>query len=226
MLRSLIDFLIPPECRLCGSSLAEGEEDLCALCAAGLARTGYHKDPDNPMAMRFAGRFPFVRATGFFYYAHDSGISHLIHDFKYRGAERLAYRLGRLVADELSISGFFDDIELIIPVPLHWKRRLGRGYNQSECIAKGVGDVTGIAVSRALKAKRSHKSQTRLAGNDRLKNADGVYIFNGRGIPEDIRILLVDDVCTTGATLTSAADAVLSALPTARISLLTLAVTI
>lgn len=225
MLRSLIDFLLPAECRLCGAPLPEGEATLCGLCAAGMPRTGYHNIPDNAMAMRFAGRFPFERAAGHFYYAPESGISHLIQDFKYRGAPGLARELGSLVAEEVSVYGFFDGIDAIMPVPLHWRKLMRRGYNQTERLARGVADVTGIDVSGDLKAFRAHKSQTRVSLAERLVNADGIFRLDHPEKYEGKGILLMDDVCTTGSTLTSAADAILAGAPDARISILTLAVT-
>lgn len=226
MLRSLVDFLLPAECRLCCSPLPEGKEVVCPLCEAALPRTGYHAVADNPMSMRFAGRFPFVRAAGHFYYAHDTAMAYLIQDFKYNGAPSVARHFGRLMARELELSGFLDDIDVLLPVPLHWTRLMRRGYNQTECLARGLSDVTGIPLGTGLKARRSHKSQTRVSSTRRLVNAEGIFRLD---YPEDFEgchILLMDDVCTTGATLTAAADAVLAAAPTARISLLTLAVTV
>lgn len=226
MLRSLLDFLLPAECRLCGSPLPPGEDCICGLCSAGMSRTAYHTVADNPMTMRFAGRFPFDRATGHFYYAEESGIAHLIQDFKYRGAASVARYLGRLMATELEVSGFLDNIDLLMPIPLHWTKLMRRGYNQTEMIAAGISDVTGIPVSYDLRALRPHKSQTRVSHIERLVNAEGIFMLRHSKAYEDKAIMLVDDVCTTGATLTSAADAVLAAVTSARLSLLTLAVTI
>ncbi len=226
LLRHILDFLLPAECRLCCAPLPPGRESLCPLCEAGLARTGYQLDPDNPMAMRFAGRFPFEKATGHFFYSPEAGISHLIQDFKYRGAASLARELGGLIAVELMTSGLFDGVDVLMPVPLHWIKRMRRGYNQTEMIAAGVADVTGIPLSRDFKAVRGHKSQTRVSATVRLENTRGVFKLNH---PEDYagrHIMLIDDVCTTGSTLTSAAETVLAAVPSARISLLTLAVTV
>ncbi|MDE6010924.1 MAG: ComF family protein, partial [Muribaculaceae bacterium] len=184
----LLDFLVPPECRLCGSPLSEGRDSLCQLCAAGLPRTRYHANPQNPMVMRFAGRFPFVTATGHFYYAPDAAISHLIQDFKYRGAPGIARELGRLMAEELLPAGFFDGMNHLMPVPLHWTKLMRRGYNQTAELARGVSDVTGIPVSGHLKARRAHKSQTRVSASRRLVNADGIFsldspeLYRGAGI--------------------------------------------
>ena len=226
MLRTLIDFLVPAECRLCGMPLPPGDASICGLCTAGMPRTGYHMRPDNSMAMRFAGRFPFERAAGHFYYAPEAGISHLIQDFKYRGAESLARELGAMVANEIGIYSYFDNIDVIMPVPLHWTKLIRRGYNQTERLARGVSDVTGIPVSRDLKAFRPHRSQTRVSAEERLVNADGIFRLDHPESYAGKGILLMDDVCTTGATLTSAADAVLAGVPDARISILTLAVTV
>lgn len=225
MLRELIDFLVPAECSLCGSGLPHGVEVLCPLCAAGLQRTGHQNVSDNPMEMRFAGIFPFDRAVGFFHYSPDAPISFLIHDFKYRGIQPTARYLGRLMAEELMISGFFDDVDFLMPVPLHWLKHMRRGYNQSEEIAVGVSKVTGIPVSTDLRATKSHRTQTGISATGRRENVEGIFRLRHPERYGGKKIILIDDVCTTGATLTAAAEALLSASSTSRLSLLALAIT-
>lgn len=178
------------------------------------------------MAMRFAGRFPFDIAHGHFYYTPDAAISHLIQDFKYRGAPTVARELGKLMADELIITGIFDDADCLMPIPLHWSKLLRRGYNQSEELAYGISLISGVPISRDLKARRAHRSQTRVSASQRLVNTDGIFRLNNGSDYNGVKILLIDDVCTTGSTLSSAAESVLATAPQARISLLTLAVTV
>lgn len=206
MIRSLLDVLFPPVCSGCGDLLVEGEEYLCLDCLAHLPRSFYHLQPDdNPMIQRFAGLFPFVRATSWLLYSHGNIVSRLIHEFKYFNRPQVAARVGQLMAEELAINGFFNDIDAIIPMAQHWTRRMKRGYNQAEYLADGISQVTGLEVTDNLRAAKRHRTQTRVSLDERRTNPRGSF----RAIrPEELagrHILLIDDVCTTGATLTEAA---------------------
>ena len=222
----MLEFLFPPECLLCGSALPRGRDCLCPLCAAGMQRTGYHRDPDNALAMRLAGRIPFDRATGHFLYSPEAPVAMLIHDMKYRGMHRVARELGRLTGEELAAAGWLAGIDVLVPVPLHWIKHMRRGYNQAEELARGIGEGSGLPVERALRAIRGHKSQTRVSREQRAVNVRGIFRPRHPDRVAGRHILLIDDVCTTGATLVAAAEALLAAVPGARISILTLACTV
>ncbi|MDE6339841.1 MAG: ComF family protein [Muribaculaceae bacterium] len=233
LLRNLYDtgihpafnFIFPQSCHLCGTRLPDGSRYVCPSCLSRLPRTLFHRMSMNPMEQRLAGKFRFVNATGHFFYAADTDMAILIHDLKYHHFRGLAEYLGTLVATELFSTSFFSDIDGIIPIPMHWLKKARRGYNQTEHIAKGIGDVLKIPVLSNLTANRPHKTQTRLTAQQRLTNlADSFSVRNPQSL-ENRHILLLDDVCTTGATLTTASDALLAAAPSLRISLLTLAVT-
>lgn len=220
---AMLDFLFPAECRLCGCVLPRGSRCLCPLCSAGLQRTGYHRDPDNALAMRLAGRIPFERATGHFLYTPEAPVAMLIHDMKYRGMYGVARELGRIAGGELAAAGWLAGIDVLVPVPLHWMKRMRRGYNQAEELARGVGEGSGIAVLTALRAIRGHKSQTRVSRAQRAVNVRGIFRLRHPDGVAGRHILLIDDVCTTGATLVAAAEALLAAAPGARLSILTIA---
>lgn len=224
-LLNIIDLLIPPKCHLCGDILLPEEQFICGPCAALLPRTHYHRVEGNPVEMRFAGKFPFERASGHFFYSRDSAVASLIQDFKYRNYPSLARRMGALMAEDLKLTGYFNDMDFIMPVPIHWYKKMRRGYNQTEYLARGLSDISGVGVSTDLVAVRGHKTQTGLTPEERIKNTTGIFKLRNAELYEGRHLLLIDDVCTTGSTLTSAADAVLVAAPGAKISLLTLACT-
>lgn len=224
-LRNIIDLLIPPKCHLCGEVLMPGECFVCGPCAAMLPRTNYQSVKDNPVELRFAGKFPFERASGHFFYTRDSSVASLIHDFKYRNFPSLARRMGNLIEIDLRQVGYLNDIDVIIPIPLHWRKRMRRGYNQTEYLAMGLADKSGVAVSTDLKAVKGHSTQTNLTPDERRRNTEGIFRLRHPERYAGKHILLVDDVCTTGATLTAAADAILAEQPEAKLSLLTLACT-
>lgn len=159
-------------------------------------------------------------AVSFFRYNRQSKYSELIKDIKYRNCPELASCLAGKFAEELSRGGFFDGVDMIVPVPLHKSKLRRRGYNQSLFIAEGVSAVTGIKVVGALVAVRPHASQTSKSSEERRRNVAEVF-----EVVEDVAgktVLLVDDVITTGATATVCCD-VLGAACVGRVKVLSLA---
>lgn len=222
---SVLDYVMPRTCHVCNRQLSSDERYVCNPCIASLPRTGYHSIPSNRMEQRFDGIFPYVRGTGHFFYSRDSAVSSLIHDFKYRKYPGIARLLGEVAARELVTTGFLSDVDMIIPVPIYLMRLARRGYNQSEMIADGISSVSGIPVTTCLRAVRGHSSQTSKSLAERRLNISGAFAVSH---PDKLRgkhILLVDDVCTTGSTLTEASEALIAAVPDISISLFTLGVT-
>ena len=147
----------------------------------------------------------------------------LIHHIKYHGGKQCGFTLGKIYANELLHSGFFDDINALVPVPLHPEKLRRRGYNQSEWIARGIEQVTGIEVyTEWLYHSQNTKSQTGKNIYERWLDTRTAYETDSELDLSDKHILLVDDVVTTGATLLACAQALyLHGKP--RISCLTLA---
>lgn len=222
----LLDFISPRICPICGSRLSPTEEDICAACNWQLPRTYFCRQPyDNEMAKIFWGRLPLERCASFFYYVPQSRASRLIYDIKYHSRPSLAYRLGVMVAEEFAREGFFDGIDVIVPVPITRLRRWHRGYNQSHLIAKGISDVTGIPVDTTIVRRiRFAVSQTRLSHLERAKNVVKAYKAVNAERVRDRHILIIDDIITTGATVCSCASEISHAVDV-KISILSLGYT-
>lgn len=221
----LLNFIFPPRCHICDNNLAPNERFICTGCLTKLPRSGYHRRHLNPMEERFAGHFPFVRATGHFLYARGSELSQLFQDMKYRGFPKIGELLGSTVATELYPTGFFSEIDLILPVPMHFFKQMHRGYNQTHHIAAGISKVTKLPVDLSLQATRAHRTQTSLSGEERLANTSGIFALKNPQLLEGKGILLIDDVCTTGATISEAATVVTNAVGNCRLYILTIGVT-
>ena len=220
----LIGLLFPRYCVTCGKRLYENERIFCKSCLKEMPRTMYHTWDENPMIKQFWGKFPTVKATAWFFYTHDSPYAHMIHLFKYHGRKRLAFELGKMMASEIMASGFFDDIDYIIPVPLHIDRERQRTYNQSEWIARGIAEKSSLAViTNAVERTSYTMTQTKKSANERFENMNGVFKAKHNDVLTGKHVLLVDDVMTTSATLTACADA-LREIEGIRFSLLTLAI--
>jgi ComF family protein len=207
MLTSILDFVSPRACRICGKRLSTVEQEICTVCNRHLPRTHYAETPyDNEMARRFWGRFHTERAAALFFYEAHNAPSRLIHDLKYHGKEALGEWLGRVAAEEFAPEGFFEGIDMIVPVPITWRRKWRRGYNQSTAIARGVAQVTGLTVAaKALKRTHFTRSQTQLSVSERMANVVGAFRLRRPDGIAGRHILLVDDIVTTGATASECA---------------------
>lgn len=213
----------PQTCLLCGGQLVEGERMVCLRCLSGLPRTHFHLRKDNLVERNFWGKFPVERATSFLYYAKGGDVRQLLYELKYHGNQEVGEVMGRVMASELMRSRFFDGIDLIVPVPLHQRKERRRGYNQSECLARGISAVTGIPMDvKVIIRSRYNETQTRKGQYERWENVRNLFACISPEGLEGKHVLLVDDVLTTGATVVSCADA-LADIPGLRISVLTLA---
>ena len=121
-------------------------------------------------------------------------------------------RLAVAAAKELVSAGFFDGIELIVPLPLSKKKLRQRGYNQCDYIAYGISQVTGIPVeSDCVERTRANETQTHKNREERWQNVKGIFAVNNVEALQGKHILLIDDVLTTGATLASCASSLVAA---------------
>lgn len=153
---SFVHLFFPRQCAVCGAILQEGEEGICMKCNMDMPRTNYHLRKDNPVERMFWGKIPLEYATSCFFYHKGSDFRRILHQLKYGGRKDLGEVMGRFMAAELSTAGFFGDVDVIVPVPLHPRKQKMRGYNQSECIARGISAVTGIPVDTASVARMKH----------------------------------------------------------------------
>lgn len=221
----LTSLLFPRRCAVCGEPLVAGERLLCTLCRTTAPLTGYWREADNPVVRKCWGTVPVVQASGFLFFVHASGWRRMIHGFKYRGAWRTARALGEWYGRCLAESGLYDDVEVVVPLPLHPRKRCRRGYNQSEYIAEGIASQLGVKVDRrSVVRTRNTASQALQPRHERPRNVEGAFAVRHPERLAGRHLLLVDDVMTTGSTLLSCAGEVVRAVPDCRISVAVLAV--
>ena len=205
-----ISLLFPRLCYACGNQLMRNENLICTECFVVIPRTNYHFIEDNPVAQLFWGRCLIEKAAAFSYYNKGSRIRKLIHNMKYNGIREIGYDLGRLYGLSLKTSGFINDIDIIIPVPLHPVKKRIRGFNQSETISMGIADATHLPVDlKSLARVLVSATQTKRSRYERWTNVEGIFQVLDSQTIMGKHVLLVDDVITTGSTIESCTNELL-----------------
>ncbi len=226
----MLQLFLPRVCPYCGRSLLPQEEGVCLRCLAILPRVRAEL-PDNEVERRLFGRFPLEHATSFCYYGQQEPFGGIIRQAKFADRPWLNTQIARLfvqelklAADEKGVAGWPYDIDVIVPVPLHFFRLLNRGYNQTVAIAEALKEKWNLPIETGCLYKRHYTtSQVGLSGEERLHHETKTFAVRHSERLVSRHVLLVDDVLTTGATIVAAADALLESVPDVRISVLTLA---
>ena len=222
LLQDLLWLVYPHPCAACDRPLMEGEDCICTSCRFHLPQTRYHKEPENPVEKHFWGRIPVAGATAFFHFSKGERVQRLIHRLKYKDWPEIGRAVGSWMGHELISVPAFSVVDLILPVPLHPRRRYRRGYNQSALLAEGLAASLGKPWGEMLERNVATSTQTRKHRYERYENVNRVFQVKQPGQIEGRHILLVDDVITTGSTLVSCAEMLLE-IPGTRISIAAMA---
>ena len=189
--------------------MSQGEEVLCVRCQADLPRVRTISFEENDIARIFWGLVPIEKGISFFHYTPHSPHSRILFELKYHNHPEVGKTMGRMMAEELKATNFFNGIDLIVPIPLSRKKERQRGYNQSDWIAWGISEATGIPTdTTSVVRTKSNPSQTTLDHRQRRENVRDIFAVRHPGNLEGRHILLVYDVITTGATMLSCAEAI------------------
>lgn len=246
--RAIADLLMPRVCVVCGRVLERDEEHLCEACWKDIPRTRYWKLRENPMAESFNALIqrnmgddvryqPYGYAAALYFY--KGGYREISKALKYRRNFAAGRYFARMLGTTLAGSQYFQDVDLVVPIPLHWTRRWQRGYNQAAVIAREVALKLGARCEqRLLRRTRHTRTQTHLNAEGRAANVAGAFRVNARNwrrlltreppsphrplslhrMPSSCHpasprhYLLIDDVFTTGATAASCERAIREAL--------------
>ncbi|MDO4695675.1 ComF family protein [Porphyromonas sp.] len=218
---SIISFLLPSYCIGCHDRLSKEHAHICDTCFELLPRyegmeTFYH--PHD----RIEGFVPFSEIRSDLIFTEHSTVRKLIHRIKYEGYPDLGYRIAKHFAMRHLELAHFSDVSAIIPVPITYQRLWSRGYNQSKAIAQGIADAYGLPIVEEALKRTSGSTQTNRDKVSRWEAMGGV--FSGKsGVLEGRRVLLVDDVLTSGATVVHAAKALYDDCKVESVSVYTLA---
>ncbi|MBO5980156.1 MAG: ComF family protein, partial [Bacteroidales bacterium] len=240
-LKLLADLMLPRVCVVRGRKLNESEKGLCLYCMAELPLTFFWERSRNPMADKFnglrerdvdgcliGGRLErYAYAVALFFYDGKGEYRRITQQLKYHANISVGRQFARMLAQRMSESRHFEDVDVIIPVPLHWTRRWKRGYNQAEVIAGAMAEHLGVDLrTDLLRRSRRTRTQTKVDPARKSENVRGAFtLHKARLQGENYRhIVLVDDVFTSGSTLHNCFLTLRSVLPVSvRISVATLA---
>lgn len=201
----------PPLCAGCEQVLADDEEGICDKCRAALQYTNEATIRQNKLEMLFANFHPyhketaiadkFIRAAAYTYYAQSNPIRDIIHAIKFKHNAELARHMGRCAAQRMRQNDFFAGIDAILPVPLHPKRLRERGYNQSEEIARGVSEVTGLPILNTCLERIQYTEQQSLKTIEERKKLPQPFALRNEQELQGKHVLVIDDVVTSGTTV-------------------------
>lgn len=223
LISDLLWILFPQLCASCDKALYSGETCICTYCRFHLPKTNFHLEKENPVVKHFWGKVNVHAAAAYYYFSKGEKVQHLIHQLKYEGKKEVGHFVGEAYGMELKESPLFSSAEVVVPVPLHASKLRKRGFNQSDFFGQGVADAMNIPFSAdALKRNMATETQTRKHRYERFENVDRVFEVRDPGSVTGKHVLLVDDVITTGSTLTACAEAILE-VPDTRVSIAAMA---
>ncbi|MEW6196290.1 MAG: ComF family protein [Bacteroidota bacterium] len=195
------DFFIPRLCTSCQTKLSPEQKFICPDCLRSIQIAG-----DQRIGHEYERKFESEKIisdlASAFIFEKDKALQHLIHSLKYNENFKVGIFLGKLVAEKLQSKLTGWEAEYIIPVPLHRLKKAERGYNQSFYLAKGIAAKHKITIKQnILKRNRFTKTQTELDLHERKVNVKGAFALTKQKLIIDKKIILLDDVITTGATI-------------------------
>ena len=211
MFESFLSILYPRNCIHCQQCLVKGECNLCTEC---LEKLPVNEGIGDFTELKHEVYSSFLFRNQFYYLKYyKNGITQsILHQIKYTGNVKLAMDIGLWYGNLLVKEGFQNQFDILIPVPLNWKKLKIRGYNQSECIGRGLIKVLHCDMDPELLVRKiNNPTQTHKTRAERIQNVRNIFQVNRNIRDVSKRILLVDDVITTGATLESCAEVLIKA---------------
>ena len=210
ILLPLVDFIYPPTCISCEERLLDSQRHVCTSCWDSLIRVSSTDDLVLSQQQRFDEHGAVSRFLSCFYFEEEGPMQRIIHGLKYENRRSLGIELGKIVGGCAREDPGFWAGTLLMAVPLHRIKLRERGYNQCDLISRGVAEMSGqIVLSGILFRRKNTVSQTKLSYEERKENVtDAFVVAHGREKKvQGAQIVLIDDVITTGATLTACAKA-------------------
>lgn len=200
MLADFISLFFPKYCVACKEGLSRNEKLICLACAAQMPKTKGHLDHDNFILKKFYGKVRVHHAVARYYFNQSGRVQQVLHYLKYKNRPEIGVLLGQQYGLELKKNKDMLNYSIITAVPLHKAKLRHRGYNQSECFGQGLSETMEIEYKNTLFRRKNTATQTKKSRLERWENVSSMFDVVDTGLVRGQRILLVDDVITTGAT--------------------------
>ena len=200
-LTEILDFFLPRFCFSCSKKLSSNEKVVCPECLSKIKLvTTEHLQ--NEFERKFKDKGIISGFTSLYLFEKDKELQHIIHSLKYNQRFLVGKFLGKELGNNLKTVILNWNIDIIVPIPLHHLKKAERGYNQSFYIAKGLSKITKLPINnRIIKRKRFTQSQTTMNLKERQENISGAFTIKSKNKLSGKNVLLIDDVITTGATI-------------------------
>lgn len=222
---AVLNLIFPNLCACCIEQSPVPNNIFCLYCENSFGYCQFDSLVINPLMNRWIGRVPVAGGLALVYFREGNNVQSLLHRLKYEQQKNIGFEMGRRLGSlirELEPKVMWP--EIIIPVPLHPKREYQRGYNQSYIIATGVAEVLKVAIlQKGLTRSKNTLSQTRKNKMERMENVRDAFEWRSPGYLSGKRVLLIDDVFTSGATLEACVTSILKTCNPATITLACLA---
>ncbi|MCE7073574.1 ComF family protein [Dyadobacter sp. CY327] len=199
-LSDFTDLIFPRCCEACDSPLVGNEATICTSCMISLPRIHLHGLHQDVIRYKFVNVPEVALTHSFLLFTKKGKVQRLLHALKYKGNQDVGLLLGFMFGQEMMTAGMLPEAEMIISVPLHAKKKKSRGYNQSDLLAEGFANATGIPWSATILERTKHTAtQTGKSKTERRENVKGVFAVKDH--IDYKNVIIIDDVLTTGATL-------------------------
>lgn len=220
----LIGLFYPELCVACGEEHAAPQHCFCLSCMTTLPGSDMYLRRENEVVQRFWGRLPLVFGASRYFFTRKNPIQRAIYNLKYKNQPEIGIQMGREFGRKLRQADWHENLDAIIPVPLHPRKERLRGYNQSAVFAQGLAQSLELPVYQdVLMKKLVTQTQTRKKRLDRYGNVEEAFALKRSESVAGKHVLLVDDVLTTGATLESCGQHLLN-IPGLKLSVATIAI--
>lgn len=201
---------MPKVCFGCNAHLYGGEKLICTVCRNDLPLTDYNFNEENAVDRTFYGRINIKKASSFLYFIENGIVKKLIHQLKYRNQEKIGTFLGEWYGQILKVDKALEKIDYVIPVPLHKTKLRKRGFNQVDKFGESIAfHINAQYLSKGLTKTANTKTQTKKGRLGRIQTNKELYTLSNPEILKNKKVLLIDDVITTGATMEICANTLL-----------------